>query len=63
VADVKHVNPLLFLHNTKDQAIDVRLVTVKEMAELGVVRHHRTAVWQLFQAENRLLEHASRILF
>jgi hypothetical protein len=56
VAHMEHVNPLLFLNNTKYDAIDVRLVAAKEMAELRFLRRHGAAVWQFFQAENSLLE-------
>ena len=56
VANMEHVNPLVFLNNTKYDTINVRLVAVEEMAELRFLRRHGAAVWQFFQAENSLLE-------
>jgi hypothetical protein len=56
VANREPVNSLVFLNNAKYSTIDVRLVAVQEMAELRFFRRHGAAVWQFFQAENRLLE-------
>ena len=38
VANMEHVNPLVFLNNTKYDTINVRLVAVEEMAELRFLR-------------------------
>jgi hypothetical protein len=53
VANMEHVNPLLFLKNTKYDTINVRLVAVEEMAESRFFWRHGATVWQFFQADHR----------
>jgi hypothetical protein len=56
VTDVQNLNLLLFFPNTVDDAVDIRLATVKQAPQPTVFLRYLTPVWKFFQAENGLLQ-------
>lgn len=56
VADVKHNHMLLLLQNSEYHAVDVRLVAVQQMPELGPLGRHRATSWPFLEAEDGILE-------
>ena len=56
MANVEHLDPFLLFQDTENHAMDVWLVSVKEVSKLVVLSRNRATVWHLLQAENRLFE-------
>jgi hypothetical protein len=56
MADVEDVNLLLFFQHAVDHAIDARLVTEQQMAEIRALGSNGAAIGALFQTEDLLFE-------
>jgi len=56
VADVENVHLLALFVDLIDNTINMRLVAVKEMPQLGILRCHGTAIRIFLQAEHGALK-------
>jgi hypothetical protein len=56
MADVEHIDLLLFLKNPEDYPVDMRLVAVKQMPELTVFWRYRATIGAIPQSTNGVFE-------
>lgn len=54
--DVQNIDLLAFLCDPVNHTVDMGLVPIEQMPELGILWGFRTTVWLILQAQDRFLE-------